>query len=162
MLRCHGGLRLLAVHVGLLAASDGGYFAGVGDLDEEVSMYEYSSKVEHVLDGDTIEVTVDLGFRMFTKMPVRLFGINAPEIHSKSDTEKAHGLKAKAKLEELVSGKTVRIQSAKPNAQGGGDKFGRWLAIVWLMDGLQEKSVNQQLVELGLCKPWDGKGSKPV
>lgn len=121
-------------------------------------MYEYQAKVIDVLDGDTIAVTIDLGFKLTYATPVRFFGINAPEIHTKDHHEKEMGLKAKAKLTELLSGKVITLRTVKPN-----DKFGRYLAEVFLSGGgLQEKSVNQQMVDLGLCKPWDGKGEKPI
>lgn len=120
-------------------------------------MYEYHATVVDVLDGDTCVVNIDLGFRLSYKTPVRFFGINAPEVHSTNHIEKTHGLLAKQKLTELINGKTVRIQSVKPQ-----DKFGRFLAEVFLTDDLQAKSVNQQMIDLGLVKPWDGKGVKPI
>lgn len=125
-------------------------------------MFEYNAVVDSVLDGDTLNVTIDLGFRLFCRMPVRLFGINAPEVHSKDPAEKAHGLQAKTRLTELVGGRQVKLVSAKPTAQGGGDKFGRYLATVWLAEGAQGKSINDQLIDLGLVKPWDGNGKKPI
>jgi len=121
-------------------------------------MYEYQANVIEVLDGDTITVTIDLGFKLTYSTPVRFFGINAPEVHSTNAKEKSDGLKAKAKLTELLAGKIVTLRTVKPN-----DKYGRYLADVYLSGGgLQEKSVNQQMIDLGFCKPWDGKGAKPI
>ena len=51
-------------------------------------MYQYSATVNRVIDGDTIEVTVDLGFSLSWVTPVRLFGINAPEMNSKVEAER--------------------------------------------------------------------------
>lgn len=118
---------------------------------------EYPALVKRVIDGDTIVVTVDLGFSIFHDMPLRMYGINAPETNSSNPVERANGLAAKRWLEDRVDGKSVLVQSVKPS-----DKYGRYLAEVWLTDGLQEESVNQQMVRLKLAKSWDGQGEKPV
>jgi len=118
-------------------------------------MYEYSAKVDRVIDGDTIVVRIDLGFSIFWETPVRLFGINAPEMNSKSPLERAEAKVAKSFLADAVLNKTVKLRSAKPK-----DKYGRYLAEVWLLS-TSERSVNDQMVRLGLAKPWDGQGQKP-
>ena len=120
-------------------------------------MYEYLAMVNNVVDGDTIDVTIDLGFGISQKQRVRLFGMNTPELHSQNKLERQNAICAKTFLEEQVGGQVVRLKSAKPK-----DKYGRYLAEVWLTDGLQAKSVNEHMIQVGLAKPWDGQGGKPT
>lgn len=120
------------------------------------TFYDYQATVTRVLDGDTLDVAVDLGFGLFLQERVRLFGLNAPERHSKDPDEKTRGVAAWTFLVSLVAGKAVRIKTAKAKAT---EKYGRWLAVVYLEKGL---SVNQQLLDAGQCKPWDGDGPRPI
>lgn len=120
-------------------------------------MYEYNATATRVIDGDTIEVAVDLGFRITQVMPLRLYGINAPETNSMDEKERKNGKSAKDWLSDTILEKQVRIRSAKPK-----DKYGRFLAEVWLISGVQARSVNEEMVALGLAKVWDGSGIKPV
>lgn len=120
-------------------------------------MYEYQATVNRVIDGDTIEVSVDLGFSLVWTTPVRLYGINAPETNSKSPMERAAAMVAKTYLIANIEGKEVRVKTVKPK-----DKYGRYLAEVWQTGGLQAQSVNQAMIDLELAKPWDGAGEKPV
>ena len=120
-------------------------------------VFEYQATVNRVIDGDTIEVSIDLGFCMTWKTPLRLYGINAPETNSTNPIERAGAVLAKRWLIDKIEGKNVVVQSVKPK-----DKYGRYLAEVWLTSGLQVESVNQQMVKLELAKPWDGSGEKPV
>jgi len=119
-------------------------------------MWEYQATVNRVIDGDSIEVTVDLGFRLSQVLLVRLFGINTPETNSKDEGERLKAQQAKKCLESMLPGKQLLVKTVKPK-----DKYGRWLAEIWL-PGLQLESVNTHLLNLGLAKPWDGQGEKPV
>lgn len=113
-------------------------------------MYTYNATVVRVVDGDTVDIVIDLGFSISTKQRVRLSGINAPE---KSTPE---GMASKGYLaEKLPPGTKASIDSAKP---GGGDKYGRYLAYIWL-DG---RCVNTAMASEGFAKVWDGQGAKPV
>jgi micrococcal nuclease len=87
-------------------------------------MYTYPAKLVRVVDGDTVVMTVDLGFSVSVEVEFRLFGINAPE--TKGAT-KAAGLAAKDHLIDLMSRGRCVITSVKPPRQ---DKYGRWLAHV--------------------------------
>ena len=120
-------------------------------------MWEYQATVNRVIDGDTIVVSIDLGFSLTWQTPVRLYGINAPETNSQDPIERANGVLAKKWLTKQVDGKTVRLRSVKPK-----DKYGRYLAEVWLTGGLQVRSINEQMAKLELAKPWDGQGEKPI
>ncbi len=109
-------------------------------------MYEYTAKVGRVLDGDTVEAVVDLGFDVSHRVFVRLFGLNAPE--TKGATKQA-GLVSKARLEALVLNKTVLLRSRVYNDT---DKYGRCLGTI-VVDGVD---VNATLLKEGLAVPMAG------
>lgn len=111
-------------------------------------MYEYKAIVTEVIDGDTVSMTVDVGFYMFTKIRVRLLHINAPEIHTKDLEEKKRGLVSKTFLKSLLEGKDVIVKTQKT------DNFGRWLGEVFLDDGEHSINVNQLLVDQGYAVPF--------
>ena len=65
-------------------------------------MYEYNAKVDRVVDGDTIDCTIDLGFSTWKKIRVRMEGINTPESRTRDKEEKKRGLAAKNRLVEIL------------------------------------------------------------
>ena len=91
-------------------------------------MHEYKAEIDRVVDGDTVDVSIDLGFDIWYKARVRLAGIDAWESRTKDLEEKEKGLAAKARLKELVDGKEVILRTSK-DSKG---KFGRVLADVIL------------------------------
>jgi micrococcal nuclease len=92
-------------------------------------MYEYKATVEEVIDGDTLDVEIDLGFRVTTLQRVRLVGVDTPELNSPDPAKRAAAQDAQAFVRRWVAEQNgqVLIQSQKP---GGGDKYGRYLATV--------------------------------
>jgi len=82
-------------------------------------MYQYKANVIRVIDGDTIEVEIDLGFDILTKRKIRIIAQNhkyfdTPEIfRPRNESEKTHGLSAKSRAEELLLNKTVILESIK-------------------------------------------------
>ena len=116
-------------------------------------MFEYFCKVNRVVDGDTIDVTVDLGFDIHHSARVRMMGIDTPESRTRNLEEKALGLASKARLKELLKGRKIKIETSKE----GKGKFGRILAdvIVCNKDGT-EINCNQQLIEEGHARPYHG------
>ena len=113
-------------------------------------MYQYQAYVRKIVDCDTFDADVDLGFHNWTKQRFRLKGYSAPEVRG---VEKNIGFIAKAKLEELIpEGALITLSSTKT------EKFGRWLAEVALKDG---SSLTEHLISLGYGLSWDGKGKKP-
>jgi len=76
-------------------------------------MYEYKAQVRRVVDGDTVDVTIDCGFNIHIKERVRLSGINTPECRTRDLEEKKRGLAAKARLEEILEsfGDTIIIKT---------------------------------------------------
>jgi micrococcal nuclease len=104
-------------------------------------MYEYTCKVERVVDGDTIDVVLDLGFDILYKSRVRLYGIDTPESRTRNKDEKARGKMATAFLEDAINnGKQVVIQTKLKDSRG---KFGRVLGDV-VVDGI---NINQSMID---------------
>lgn len=122
------------------------------------SLYRYACRVQRWLDGDTCDVTIDLGFDITIAQRVRLYGVNAPEVHTKSAEEKARGLKAKYAAEKLAPPDSlVYIQSHRDATST--EKYGRYLAQVETPEGLD---VAAELLKAGHLLPWDGQGAKPI
>jgi micrococcal nuclease len=104
-------------------------------------MYEYACKVERVVDGDTIDVVLDLGFDILYKSRVRLYGIDTPESRTRNLDEKARGKMASAFLKEAIdNGTKVVIQTKLKDSRG---KFGRVLGDV-VVDGI---NINQSMID---------------
>ena len=100
----------------------------------------YPASVVEVLDGDSVRLNIDVGFRMFFKNLFRMNGIDAPEYSA--------GATATARLRELLPiGAQVHVLSYRP------DKYGRWLVDVFLEDG---RCANDILVEEGLAVSYLG------
>lgn len=105
-------------------------------------MFEYNTKVERVVDGDTIDVFFDLGFEVWHHQRIRLLGIDAPEHNT------PYGKAVTEYLKTVLEGKKVRIQTFKP------DKYGRYLGKIYLGDSII--SINEQMVIDGLAKAYTG------
>ena len=91
-------------------------------------MYEYKCKVKRVVDGDTMDVVIDLGFDIFHSCRVRLASIDTPESRTRDLDEKARGKLSKAYLKESIKGKKVVLKTRLKDSRG---KFGRVIAEVW-------------------------------
>jgi len=95
-------------------------------------MYEYRGTVTRVVDGDTYDLSVDLGFHVSVNIRVRLLGIDTPEIyHPRNEAEHKHGRQAKCFAEGKVLGLPVTIKTKKDRR----GKYGRWLADIYLTNG---------------------------
>lgn len=113
-------------------------------------MYEYNAYIKRIVDGDTFDADVDLGFHTWGKQRFRINGYSAPEIRG---VEHEFGVIAKAKLEELLPLESmITITSTKT------EKFGRWLADLTLKNG---STITDYLIEQGYGLPWNGKGKRP-
>ena len=91
-------------------------------------MYEYKCKVKRVVDGDTMDVILDLGFDVHHAVRVRLAGIDTPESRTRDLDEKARGKLSKAFLKESIKGKKIVLKTKIKDSKG---KFGRVIAEVW-------------------------------
>ena len=109
------------------------------------------NKVTKVVDGDTIDVVIDLGFDIMYKSRVRLFGIDTPESRTRNLAEKALGLKAKERLKELC-GTKLQVKSL------GKGKYGRILGVPHTIEG---KDICQMLIKEGhAVEYWGGAKTK--
>ena len=119
-------------------------------------MYEYNCTVERVVDGDTIDVVLDLGFDILYKSRVRLYGIDTPESRTRDKDEKARGKMAGSFLEEAIEdGEKVIIQTKLKDSRG---KFGRILGDV-VVDGI---NINQLMVKCHLAVAYHGQSKDDV
>ena len=119
-------------------------------------MYEYSCEVKRVVDGDTVDVILDLGFDILYKSRVRLYGIDTPESRTRNKDEKARGKMAKAFLEDAINnGNTVVIQTKLKDSRG---KFGRVLGDV-VVDGV---NINQSMVDNHHAVKYFGQSKEDV
>lgn len=107
-------------------------------------------KLNRIIDGDTIEVDIDLGFNLTKeKVVVRLANINTPESRTRNLQEKKAGLKVKIHLCKMINEKGISSIGSLEL-----DKFGRLLGIVYLND--MEQSINDYLLGRGLANPYYG------
>jgi micrococcal nuclease len=119
-------------------------------------MYEYGCKVTRVVDGDTIDVDLDLGFDIIYKCRVRLYGIDTPESRTRNKDEKVRGkLAAKFLKDAILNGKNVILQTQLKDSKG---KFGRVLASV-VVDGI---NINQRMVTNHLAVRYEGQSKKDI
>ena len=114
------------------------------------------TKIKKVLDGDTIDVIIDLGFDLAKTERVRIAGVDTPEKRTRDLEEKALGLDAtnwlKGKLEETIKGDEELI--IRTELKGGVGKYGRLLG--WLYVGDSDISLNEQMITEGYAHAYDG------
>tara|TARA_R100001082_G_scaffold14865_2_gene7609 strand:- start:15039 stop:15467 length:429 start_codon:yes stop_codon:yes gene_type:complete len=119
-------------------------------------MYEYSCTVERVVDGDTVDVTLDLGFDILHKCRVRLYGIDTPESRTRNKDEKVRGKMAGAFLKEAIEdGEKVVIQTKLKDSKG---KYGRVLGDIVVDD----VNINQLMVKCHLAVAYHGQSKDNV
>lgn len=120
-------------------------------------MYEYAVKKLHkVVDGDTIDVDIDLGFNISYYQRVRLAGIDTPESRTTDKNEKTLGLEVKKRLDEILKAATkIVIRTEKPDST---EKYGRILG--WVFVDNQKTSVNENLIKDGFA--WDYMGETKI
>ena len=118
-------------------------------------------EINRVVDGDTIDVTIDLGFDLYKKERVRVAGVDTPEKRTRNLEEKELGIDAtywiQEKLEGAVAGDDDLI--IRTELDGGVGKYGRLLG--WLYVGDSDVSLNEQMIDEGYAHPYDG-GTKDM
>ena len=114
-------------------------------------MYEYNIKITRVIDGDTVDGMIDLGFHTHTFKRVRLVGINAPETRTRDKAEKEKGIIAKNWLKNLVEENEKFIITSY-----GTGKFGRVLGELFVVKGERKQSVNKMMINAGLGEEYHG------
>ena len=119
-------------------------------------MYEYKCEVTRVVDGDTIDCVLDLGFSKLHKCRVRLYGIDTPESRTRDLDEKARGKLASKFLEDSIkNGKEVILRSELKDSKG---KYGRVLGSI-VVDNLD---INQAMVAQNLAVKYFGQSKADV
>ena len=118
-------------------------------------MYEYSCQVTRVVDGDTIDCILDLGFSVLHKCRVRLYGIDTPESRTRDKDEKVRGLLSKDFLKNAIADGKVVLKTKLKDSRG---KFGRVLAEVWVND----QNINQNMVEENHAVAYFGQSKDDV
>lgn len=123
-------------------------------------MYEYRCKVLKVVDGDTVDVDIELGFGVvLADERVRIMGIDTPESRTSDKVEKIFGLAAKHRLEELLGETAIlRTQISKDGEDMKG-KFGRILGDFVAPDG---RMITEIMIEEGHCVPYHGENKADV
>ena len=117
-------------------------------------MYEYRCKVVRVVDGDTVDVDIDLGFGVWLRDErVRLYGIDTPESRTRDKIEKIYGLAAKDYLKKAI-GKECTLRTKKD----GKGKFGRILGS-FIVDGVD---INQKMIEENMAVAYFGQSKEEI
>ena len=115
------------------------------------------TEIVKVLDGDTIDVLIDLGFDLFKKERVRIAGVDTPEKRTRDLEEKALGIDAtnwlKKKLEDTIAGDGDEL-TIRTELVGGTGKYGRLLGWLYINEDLI--SLNEQMITEGYAWPYDG------
>ena len=118
-------------------------------------MYEYKCKLVKVVDGDTIDIDIDLGFGVWLqKQRIRLYGIDTPESRTSDATEKIYGMAAKQFLTKWTNSGGLTIKTHK-DAKG---KFGRILGEIWCFN----TNVNEKLVEENHAVRYHGQSKQEI
>ena len=119
-------------------------------------MYEYACEVERVVDGDTVDVVLNLGFDIMYKSRVRLYGIDTPESRTRNLDEKARGKMAGAFLKNAIdTGEKVVIQTKLKDSRG---KFGRVLGNI-IVDGI---NINQLMIDNHHAAAYFGQSKEDI
>jgi len=120
----------------------------------------YGATVLRVIDGDTIDLAIDLGFNIHHKIRVRLYGVNTPESRTKDLAEKEMGLKAKKFTEDwLTTHKWVYINTIPDK----NDKYGRILARIYSSEEVSAVTtacLNKDIIQSGYAREYFGAGDK--
>ena len=126
-------------------------------------MYEYKCKVTRVVDGDTVDIDIDLGFGVWLhKERVRLYGIDTPESRTRDKEEKVYGLAAKEYLKGKLKIGTPLLRTFKD----GVGKYGRILGEFWVeeeVDGMNVKTnINQLMIEEHHAAAYHGQSKEDI
>tara|TARA_Y100001968_G_scaffold327601_1_gene372963 strand:- start:771 stop:1145 length:375 start_codon:yes stop_codon:yes gene_type:complete len=120
-------------------------------------MYNYNAKLDRVVDGDTVDAVIDLGFNVYIKKRIRLAGINAPESRTRNKVEKKLGIAAKERLIDILDGAANCFELESQEL----GKYGRVLGRLHInklagKETLTQVCVNDLLVKEGHAVKYDG------
>ena len=118
--------------------------------------YIYRGKLDRVVDGDTIDAMIDVGFNIWLKKRIRFKGIDTWESRTRNLEEKAKGLEAKARLIELLDKVSAKPGFFRIRSHGVG-KYGRLLGELFIMDiDGNQININDKLIEEGHAYVYEG------
>lgn len=112
-------------------------------------LYNYKAEIEEVIDGDTVDVKIDVGFSTFKKIRLRLNGIDTPEVRTSNDKEKKAGKLVSEFVRKMLRNSTDLYINTKKKGS-----FGRYLADIYIYR-VEKCSFNQYLIEKGFAKKYD-------
>ena len=117
-------------------------------------MYEYKATIRRIVDGDTCDVDIDLGFDCWLhNQRIRLYGVDTPECRTRNKQEKAHGLLAKAYVQKaLIVGEVYALRTREKG------KFGRYLGEI----RVGRTTINKLLIKEGLAVAYTGQSKKDI
>ena len=110
-----------------------------------MKLYNYDIEIIRVIDGDTVDVMVDLGFSVWVEKRVRLFDIDAPETRTKDLEEKEKGKATKLRLQEMLNKDDATLESY------GVDKYGRCLGTLYV----KQDNLNELLISEGFATRYN-------
>ena len=124
-------------------------------MKDKLNPWIYNAEVKKIIDGDTFDIIIDLGFDILRRDRVRLYGVNTPESRTKNVEEKKLGLAAKEFTDQWIkkAGNYVKIETILDK----NEKYGRILARVWNEAG---ECLNTEIVKSGLAREYFGIGDK--
>ena len=125
-------------------------------------MYEYRCKIDRVVDGDTVDVDIDLGFGIWLrKERVRLYGIDTPECRTRDLEEKKYGLAAKSFVQDLLPVGSMQTLRTKKDDKG---KFGRILGEFVVYDTLVDalRTLNQIMIDRHYGVEYHGQSKQDI
>ncbi len=124
-------------------------------MSDKLNPWIYNAEVKKVIDGDTFDIVIDLGFDTLKKGRVRLYGVNTPESRTSNVEEKKQGLAAKDFTDQWLqkAGSWVKIETIIDK----NEKYGRVLAKVWDNAG---NCLNTDIIAAGLAREYYGVGDK--
>ena len=122
-------------------------------------MYEYRCKIVKIIDGDTVDVDIDLGFGVWLhKERVRLYGIDTPESRTRDLEEKKYGLAAKDFLTGMLDDDQIILKTHKDKT----GKFGRILGELWRTSNYTDKSINRYMIEKHHAVAYHGQSKEDI
>ena len=123
-------------------------------------MYEYRCKVVKIIDGDTVDVDIDLGFGVWLKKErIRMYGIDTPESRTRDLEEKKYGNAAKEFITNMLNDEGGIVLKTRKDAEG---KYGRILGELWRTTDFADKSINQYMIDKHHAVAYHGQSKELI
>jgi micrococcal nuclease len=123
-------------------------------------MYEYRCKVVKIIDGDTVDVDIDLGFGVWLKKErIRMFGIDTPESRTRDLEEKKYGNAAKEFITGMLNDEGGIVLKTRKDKEG---KYGRILGELWRTTDFADKSINDYMIEKHHAVAYHGQSKESI